>query len=233
MQLWTWNRISGSGVKRTVKHAPPTPCKRGNLIAAADKSSAAKLRDNPSSVARLGRGNASSMKHSIRKRRPEPRLPIIADLQKWTLEKMTGVPITIVADGRTPRRCSIRETLMTLVCDYEFETETLRIDRRRQRRITQQRPASVVEPSLSHVLRGTTRDISATGLQIAFTAGTMLHAGRILHVHVGRSAGNLCLPNRRQMMPGRVVWTCNDDATGETLCGIEFLTTLNACRDAA
>jgi c-di-GMP-binding flagellar brake protein YcgR len=124
---------------------------------------------------------------------------------------------------------------MTLVCDPEFhiDIDTLRLERRRGRRISQQRPAAVYEPLVSRVLQGTTRDVSATGLQIAFTDGVTLRAGRILHVHVGRGAGNFCLPNRRNMLPARVVWTRDDAVTGEVVCGIEFLATITACRGAA
>ncbi|HEX8342174.1 MAG TPA: PilZ domain-containing protein [Tepidisphaeraceae bacterium] len=126
---------------------------------------------------------------------------------------------------------------MTLVCDPEFDTAddagTLRLERRHGQRVCQQRPAAVYEPLVSRLLQGTTRDVSATGLQIAFRGDVSLRAGRILQVHVGRSAGSLCLPHRRGMMPARVVWARDDAETGEVVCGIEFLTTIHALSGAA
>src|SRR5688500_10795543 len=87
--------------------------------------------------------------------------------------------------------------------------ETMRIassERRRGLRIRQARPIRVYEPCGSRYFGGQTEDISATGLRIELPASTSVYPGNVISVHVGLNRGGSILPNRRQMMPARIVW---------------------------
>jgi hypothetical protein len=83
------------------------------------------------------------------------------------------------------------------------------------------------------VLQGTTRDVSATGLQIAFP--TASHSARAASFTSTSAAARAIIACRTDgnMLPARVVWTRDDAITGEVVCGIEFLATITACRGAA
>lgn len=79
-------------------------------------------------------------------------------------------------------------------------------DRRRGLRIAQVRPVKVFDPASSRYVGGQTQDVSASGLRIELPIGSPILPGRLVHVHVGVSAGPEGLVQRRGMMPARVVW---------------------------
>ena len=107
-------------------------------------------------------------------------------------------------------------------------------ERRRGLRIRQARPVRVHEVEGAKYFGGRTEDISATGLRIELPASAPLHPGKMISVHVGldRSSGG-ALPNRRQMIPARIVWVDRTFARGYAIAGVEFITSIAAHLDAA
>jgi hypothetical protein len=100
-------------------------------------------------------------------------------------------------------------------------------ERRRGLRIAQARPIKVYEPQGARYFGGQTEDISATGLRIELPASAPLAVGSTISVHVGS------LPNRRQMIPARVVWVDRSFGRDYAIAGIEFITSIAAALDAA
>ena len=100
-------------------------------------------------------------------------------------------------------------------------------ERRRGLRIAQARPIKVYEPQGARYFGGQTEDISVTGLRIELPASAPLAVGSTISVHVGS------LPNRRQMIPARVVWVDRSFGRDYTIAGIEFITSIAAALDAA
>ena len=128
-------------------------------------------------------------------------------------------------------------TLMLAATDTHEDDLHLHADahaeRRRGLRIRQARPIKVYEPSGAKYFGGVTGDISATGLRIELPASTNVHPGKVISVHVGLNRAGSILPNRRQMMPARVVWFDRTFARGYAVIGVEFLANIAAHLDAA
>ena len=130
---------------------------------------------------------------------------------------------------------------MTLVeqdCREIESSPTMRIgpasaERRRGLRIRQARPIRVYEPSGARYFGGQTEDISATGLRIELPASATVHEGKIISIHVGLARDGAALPNRKQMMPARVVWVDRDFQREFSVIGVEFLSSISAHLDAA
>ena len=128
---------------------------------------------------------------------------------------------------------------MTLVMHQECETDELEAmaigtsERRRGLRIRQARPIRVYEPGGARYFGGQTEDISATGLRIELPASTNVHPGKVISVHVGLNREGSILPNRRQMMPARVVWVDRSFSREFAIIGVEFLSSIAAHLDAA
>ena len=116
-------------------------------------------------------------------------------------------------------------------CDFEVAPTTA--ERRRGLRIRQARPIRVYEPTSARYFGGQTEDISATGLRIELPATSSLHPGKVISVHVGLNRDGSCLPNRKHMMPARVVWVDRTKAGGFAVVGVEFLANIAAHLDAA
>ena len=108
-------------------------------------------------------------------------------------------------------------------------------ERRRGLRVRQERPVKVYEPLGNRYCGGQTGDISSTGLRIELPAHAAVRPGETLSIHVGLSRQGESLANRRQMIPARVVWVNRDAGaeTGRLECGVEFLASIAAQRDAA
>jgi hypothetical protein len=127
--------------------------------------------------------------------------------------------------------------VMTLVMHQSTDAyESIEItnsERRRGLRIRQARPIRVYEPAGTRYFGGQTEDISATGLRIELPASANVHPGKVISVHVGLNPGGSILPNRRQMMPARVVWVDRSFARDYAVIGIEFLASIAAHLDAA
>jgi hypothetical protein len=126
---------------------------------------------------------------------------------------------------------------MTLVMHQSTDAyESIEItnsERRRGLRIRQARPIRVYEPAGTRYFGGQTEDISATGLRIELPASANVHPGKVISVHVGLNPGGSILPNRRQMMPARVVWVDRSFTRDYAVIGIEFLASIAAHLDAA
>lgn len=106
-------------------------------------------------------------------------------------------------------------------------------ERRRGLRITQHRPVKLFDPVTSRYVAGQTRDVSTTGLQLELPVSSPVIVGRLVHVHVGTSAGSEGLAQRRGMMPARIVWVRRSvDASGRMTAGVELVTRV-AALDAA
>ena len=108
-------------------------------------------------------------------------------------------------------------------------------ERRRGLRVRQARPVKVYEPLGNRYFGGQTGDISSTGLRIELPAYAMVRPGETLSIHVGLSVRGESLANRRQMIPVRVVWVHREAGAGAVRleCGVEFLASIAAQRDAA
>jgi hypothetical protein len=91
----------------------------------------------------------------------------------------------------------------------------------------------VYEPLGNRYFGGQTGDISSTGLRIELPAYAAVRPGETLSIHVGLSRRGESLANRRQMIPARVVWVNRDSGAGRLECGVEFLASIAAQRDAA
>ena len=115
----------------------------------------------------------------------------------------------------------------------EFEVATATSERRRGLRIRQARPIRVYEPTSASYFGGQTEDISATGLRIELPTTSSLHPGKVISVHVGLTRDGSCLPNRKHMMPARVVWVDRTLASNYAVIGVEFLANIAAHLDAA
>lgn len=107
-------------------------------------------------------------------------------------------------------------------------------ERRRGLRIAQRRPVKVFDPASARYLAGQTRDVSSTGLRLELPVSSPVSVGRLVHVHVGASAGPEGLAQRRGMVPARVVWIDRpgDIADGRLTAGVELVTRV-AALDAA
>ena len=108
-------------------------------------------------------------------------------------------------------------------------------ERRRGLRVQQARPIKVYEPQGAKYFGGQTEDISATGLRVELPSSAPLHEGKVVSVHVGLDRDGLsgALPNRRQMIPARVVWVDRSFTRGFVVAGVEFITSIAAHLDAA
>jgi hypothetical protein len=106
-------------------------------------------------------------------------------------------------------------------------------ERRRGLRIRQARPIRVYEPSGARYFGGQTEDISATGLRIELPASVQIDPGRVVSIHVGMNRNGSILPNRRQMMPARVVWVDRSLSRSFAVVGVEFMASIAAHLDAA
>jgi hypothetical protein len=115
----------------------------------------------------------------------------------------------------------------------EHEIASTSAERRRGLRIRQARPIRVFEPSSARYFGGQTEDISATGLRIELPTTSALHPGDVINVHVGLNRDGACLPNRKHMMPARVVWVDRSIARVFAVVGVEFLSSIAAHLDAA
>lgn len=130
---------------------------------------------------------------------------------------------------------------MTLVMNDVFADERtigesdLRIggERRRGLRIRQARPIRVYESSGARYFGGQTEDISATGLRIELPASADVLPGTMVNVHVGLNREGSSLPNRKHMMPARVVWVDRTFSRGVAVVGVEFMSNIAAHLDAA
>src|SRR4051794_36362241 len=111
---------------------------------------------------------------------------------------------------------------------YGLEIAPTSAERRRGLRIRQARPIRVYEPTSARYFGGQTEDISATGLRIELPATSALLAGNVISVHVGLNRDGSCLPNRKHMMPARVVWVDRSLPRGFALVGVEFLANIAA-----
>src|SRR5438874_5744407 len=122
-------------------------------------------------------------------------------------------------------RCRMTLTLTQSFTEEEHDTPA---ERRRGLRIRQARPIKLYEPEGARYFGGQTEDISATGLRIELPSSAPLHAGRMLSVHVGLDRDSLSspLPNRRQMIPARVVWVDRSFTRGFVVAGVEFITSI-------
>jgi len=103
---------------------------------------------------------------------------------------------------------------ITFVHDNDHETDdySMRLERRRGRRVVQDRPVKVYEPFASRFFTGRTYDVSSTGMCLEFPAWVALRPGRVINVHVGVRADGQPLANRRSMIPARVVWLSLENA---------------------
>jgi hypothetical protein len=90
------------------------------------------------------------------------------------------------------------------------------LDRRRAVRVQQQRPVKVYEPFVSRFFSGRMCDVSSTGMCLEFASWVTLRPGRVIHVHVGVATEGQPLPNRRNMIPARVVWQTSEKALNNT-----------------
>jgi hypothetical protein len=120
-------------------------------------------------------------------------------------------------------------------CDFD-DSETMAVgsaERRRGLRIRQARPVRVYEPGGARFFGGQTEDISATGLRIELPSSTAVHPGKVISIHVGLNRDGSILPNRRQMMPARVVWVDRSFSHDYAIIGVEFLANIAAHLDAA
>jgi hypothetical protein len=106
-------------------------------------------------------------------------------------------------------------------------------ERRRGLRIRQARPIRVYETGGARYFGGRTEDISATGLRIELPASSHVEPGKVISIHVGLNRDGSILPNRRQMMPARVVWIDRSFSRDYAIIGIEFLAHIAAHLDAA
>jgi hypothetical protein len=127
---------------------------------------------------------------------------------------------------------------MTLVMDETFAADSMEMsaavaERRRGLRIRQARPIRVYEPSGARYFGGQTEDISATGLRIELPASVQLHPGKVVSIHVGMNRDGSILPNRKHMMPARVVWIDRAIAAEFAVVGVEFMASIAAHLDAA
>ena len=107
------------------------------------------------------------------------------------------------------------------------------VERRRGLRIRQARPIQVYASAGNSYFGGQTEDISATGLRIELPASAPVNPGKMISVHVGLNREGTALPNRRQMMPARVVWVDRAFNRGYAVVGVEFITSIAAHLDAA
>src|SRR6185437_1249524 len=98
------------------------------------------------------------------------------------------------------------------------------IERRRGLRIRQARPIQVYAFAGNSYFGGRTEDISATGLRIELPSSATVNPGKMISVHVGLNIEGVALPNRRQMMPARVVWVDRAFSRGYAVVGVEFIT---------
>jgi hypothetical protein len=126
---------------------------------------------------------------------------------------------------------------MLLLQTQTYETEQDELDsteRRRGLRIRQSRPVKVLDMLGGRFFGGQTRDVSATGLRLELPSDARLHVGATLHIHVGATAAGDALPNRRSVLPVRVVWVRPGRGLEQTLtAGVELATTIGAQRYAA
>ena len=114
-----------------------------------------------------------------------------------------------------------------------FTTSAALAERRRGLRIRQERPIRVCDSTGICYFAGQTEDISATGLRIELPASAPVQPGEVLSIHVGLNREGGTLPNRRQMMPARVVWVDRAFNRGFAVVGVEFITNIAAHLDAA
>jgi hypothetical protein len=122
--------------------------------------------------------------------------------------------------------------LMHETCD-DVQMTTANAERRRGLRIRQARPVKVFEVGGVKYFGGQTEDISATGLRIDLPASAPLVPGSLISVLVGLNREGGTLPNRRQLIPARVVWVDRSFARGFAVAGVEFITSIAAHLDAA
>ena len=124
-------------------------------------------------------------------------------------------------------------TLLMHETDVELEIPIEAAERRRGLRVRQARPVKVYDAADAKYFGGQTEDISATGLRIELPASATIQPGKMLMVHVGLTQSGMPLPNRKQMIPARVVWVDRSFARGYAVAGVEFITSIAAHLDAA
>jgi hypothetical protein len=126
---------------------------------------------------------------------------------------------------------------MMLVQQDRFEAEQDELDsteRRRGLRIRQSRPVKVLDMLGGRFFGGQTRDVSATGMRLELPVDAQVQVGATLHIHVGATAGGDTLPNRRSVLPVRVVWVRAGRGLDRALtAGVELATTISSQRYAA
>ena len=123
--------------------------------------------------------------------------------------------------------------LMHADTDVDLEIPIESAERRRGLRVRQARPVKVYDGAVAKYFGGQTEDISATGLRIELPASAPIQPGKVLSVHVGLTRSGSPLPNRRQMIPARVVWVDRSFVRGYAVAGVEFITSIAAHLDAA
>ena len=106
-------------------------------------------------------------------------------------------------------------------------------ERRRGLRVRQARPIKVYDPASAKYFGGQTEDIGATGLRVELPVSAGLYPGKVINVHVGLNRDGSTLPNRRQMIPVRVVWVDRTFGRQFAIAGVEFVTSIAAHLDAA
>jgi hypothetical protein len=107
-----------------------------------------------------------------------------------------------------------------------------RSDRRRGMRLVQNRPVKIYDPSSARYVAGRTQDVSPSGLRLELPVSSPLLPGRLVHVHVGVSAGAQGLAQRSGMIPARVVWIDRSSGDGSMTAGFELVARV-AVMDAA
>jgi hypothetical protein len=101
-------------------------------------------------------------------------------------------------------------------------------ERRRGLRIRQNRPIKIFDPISSRYVGGQTQDVSASGLRLMVPSSAPIMPGRLVHVHVGVSAGPEGLAQRRGMMPARIIWIDRSEGGASMTAGVELVTRVAA-----
>jgi len=89
------------------------------------------------------------------------------------------------------------------------------------------------DPGSAKYFGGQTEDIGATGLRVELPTSAALFPGKVINVHVGLNRDGSSLPNRKQMIPARIVWVDRSFTRGFAIAGVEFVTSIAAHLDAA
>ena len=132
--------------------------------------------------------------------------------------------------------------MLTTDCNTESHGAEAAIDassdsgaeRRRGLRIAQHRLVKIFEPVGGRYFGGETQDVSATGLRIELPASVTIRSGENINIHVGLNHFGQSLPNRKQMMPAKIVWVKRGNLQQPRIeVGVEFLSNIAAHLDAA